>query len=197
MSGANMDPLSDTLREITGALNRLGIRYAVGGSLASSARSIWRSTMDVDLVAAFLPAHAEAFVQSLGKDWYADPDTIRDAVKAGRSFNVIHLKNVQKVDVFPAREQFHRAQLDRATVLPLGEGRIPCAVTTAEDILLAKLRWFLDGGRVSERQWNDILGLIAVHTAMDWTYVDGWAATLGVSDLLRKAREEASEPGAP
>ena len=47
-----MDPLSDTLREIAAALDRVGIRYAIGGSLASSARSVWRTTMDVDLVAA-------------------------------------------------------------------------------------------------------------------------------------------------
>ena len=75
-----MDPLSDTLKQITTALENLGIRYAIGGSLASSARSVWRSTLDVDLVAAMLPAQAEAFVGALGKDWYADlvvfdPDT--------------------------------------------------------------------------------------------------------------------------
>jgi len=64
-----MDPLSDTLKEVTEALDGLGIRYAIGGSLASSARSVWRSTMDVDLVAAMLPAQAEAFVRALGADW--------------------------------------------------------------------------------------------------------------------------------
>src|SRR5205823_12336542 len=105
----------------------LGIRYAIGGSLASSARSVWRSTLDVDLVAAMLPAQAEAFVQALGKDWYADLETVRKSVEEGRSFNVIHMLNVMKVDVFPAREAFHRTQLERATVLPIGEARIPCA----------------------------------------------------------------------
>ena len=119
-----MDPLSGTLREIAAALDRVGIRYAIGGSLASSARSIWRTTMDVDPVAAIAPAQAEAFVRSLGKDWYADLDEVRKSIAAGRSFNVIHMRNVLKVDVFPAREAFHRAQLERATVLPLGEDRI-------------------------------------------------------------------------
>src|SRR2546423_1464378 len=83
---------------------------------ASSARSVWRSTMDVDLVAAMLPAQAEAFVRALGKDWYADVQTVRDSIAAGRSFNVIHMRNVMKVDVFPARDPFHRTQLARATV---------------------------------------------------------------------------------
>jgi hypothetical protein len=186
-----MDPLSDTLRQITTALETLGIRYAIGGSLASSARSIWRSTMDVDLVAAMLPAQAEAFVRALGKDWYADLQTVRESIVAGRSFNVIHMRNVMKVDVFPAREEFHRTQLNRATVLPVGEGQVPCAVTTAEDILLAKLRWYADGGEVSDRQWNDIIGLITTNPDLDAEYVNLWASRLGVTRLLERARADA------
>jgi hypothetical protein len=186
-----MDPLSGTLKEITAALNRVGIRYAIGGSLASSARSIWRTTMDVDLVADIAPSQAEAFVQALGKDWYADPDEVRQSIAAGRSFNVIHMRNVLKVDVFPAREPFHRAQLDRATVLPLGDDRIPCVVTSAEDILLAKLRWYRDGGEVSDRQWNDIAGIIANNPDLDAEYVDSWAERLGVAALLERARADA------
>ena len=186
-----MDPLSDTLREITAALNRVGIRYAIGGSLASSARSVWRTTLDVDIVAAIAPAQSKTFVEALGKDWYADVDEVRASIAADRSFNVIHMKNVLKVDVFPASGPFHGAQLDRATVLPLGEGRIPCVVTTAEDILLAKLQWYRDGGEVSDRQWNDIGGLIAINDAMDWKYVNLWAARLHVTDLLARARADA------
>lgn len=185
-----MDRLSDTLREITAALNQVGIRYAIGGSLASSARSVWRTTLDVDIVAAIAPTQAVELVRALGKEWYADADELRAAIVAGRSFNVIHLRNVQKVDVFPAREAFHRTQLDRATVLHLGEGRIPCVVTTAEDILLAKLQWYRDGGEVSDRQWSDIGGLIATNPEMDWAYVNSWAARLDVTKLLERARAE-------
>ena len=186
-----MDPLSGTLREITAALSALGIRYAIGGSLASSARSIWRTTLDVDIIAEIDPAQAGALVQALGKDWYADVDEVRGSIAAGRSFNVIHMRNLDKVDVFPAREDFHRTQLDRATVLPLGEDRIPCVVTTAEDILLAKLRWYRDGGEVSDRQWSDIGGIIIQNPNLDWEYVNLWATRLGVTDLLARARVDA------
>jgi hypothetical protein len=186
-----MDPLSAALREITAALNSVGIPYAIGGSLASSAHSIWRSTADVDLIAAILPTQVEAFLRALGNNWYADGDEARRAISAGRSFNVIHMRAVQKVDVFPAHEAFHRTQLDRATILPLTEDRVPCRITTAEDILLAKLRWYADGGQVSERQWSDITTLIAINTAMDWKYVAEWAARLGVSELLTRAQADA------
>jgi hypothetical protein len=78
-----MDPLSGTLKEITAALNSVGIRYAIGGSLASSAHSIWRTTADVDIIAAILPAQAVAFVEALGKEWYADVDEARRSIAAG------------------------------------------------------------------------------------------------------------------
>jgi hypothetical protein len=188
-----MDVLSETLKEVTSALNLLGIRYAIGGSLASSARSIWRTTLDVDIVAAIAPAQAEAFVKSLGKDWYADVDSLRNAIVTGRSFNIIHMRNIQKVDVFPAREPFHQTQLDRATVLPLGEEQIPWVVTTAEDILLAKLRWYREDGEVSDRQWSDIAGILAQNPNLDWPYVDSWAERLKVADLLERAREDVQE----
>ena len=191
-SGVNMDPLSGTLREITAALNRLGIRYAIGGSIASSARSIWRTTLDVDVVAAIAPSQAEMLAQSLGKDWYVPVDEARRSIEAGRSFNVIHMRNALKVDIFPAHEMFHHTQLSRATVLWLADEGVPCAVTTAEDILLAKLRWYADGGQTSDRQWSDITGILVQNPNLDWAYVDSWAAHLHVVDLLERARADSA-----
>jgi hypothetical protein len=185
-----MDPFSQTLSQITAAFDRLKIRYAIGGSVASSARSVWRSTQDVDLIAAIHPALVDGLVRALGTDWYADADEIRRSLQAGRAFNVIQISTSTKVDVFPAAEDFHQSQLDRATMVPLRMGKVPCVVTTAEDILLAKLRWYRDGGEVSERQWNDIGSVIAINPNLDWEYVNLWAARLGVTSLLERARAE-------
>lgn len=75
---------------------------------------------------------------------------------------MIHMGSALKFDVFPALTDFHEAQQARAKVILLRlEGAAPCPVATRENILLAKLRWYSDGGEVSERQWNDILGLLA------------------------------------
>ena len=166
-----MDPFSQTLVQITAAFDRLKIRYAVGGSVASSARSVWRSTQDVDLVAAIHPAQVDGLVRALGSDWYADADEMRRSLEAGRAFNLIQISTSTKVDIFPAAEEFHQSQLNRATVVPLGMAVVPCMVTTAEDILLAKLRWYRDGGEVSERQWDDIGRIISINPTLDWEYV--------------------------
>ncbi|MBZ5726578.1 MAG: hypothetical protein LAP87_16450 [Acidobacteriia bacterium] len=186
-----MDPLSEALSLVKAALEQVGIRYAVGGSVASSTRGIARATVDVDLVAAIHPAQTEALAKALGADWYADPAMIRSALQAGRSFNVIHIRTAQKVDIFPAMTDFDDAQLERATVVPLGAERIPCPVATAEDILLAKLQWYRDGGEVSDRQWYDITGIVETNPALDMPYLESWAARLGVGRLLAKALADA------
>lgn len=60
-------------------------------------------------------------------------------------------------------------------------------MATAEDILLAKLQWYRMGGEVSERQWSDVAGILAVAPDLDAAYLRTWAARLGVEDLLDQA----------
>jgi hypothetical protein len=189
-----MDPLSATLSQVTAALRRLRIRYAVGGSVASSARGVWRSTLDIDLIAAIRPESIAALAAELGPDWYVDDQVIRDAVRTGRPFNLIQKRLAYKVDVFPATDEFHESQLKRATTIELTPDKIPCAVTSPEDILLAKLRWFQDGGEISERQWSDITALIGANPDLDRPYLEGWAGRIGVDRLLEKAFADSTQP---
>ena len=65
---------------------------------------------------------------------------------------------------------------------------------SAEDTILQKLNWYRKGGETSERQWHDILGVIKVQSEnLDAQYLNKWAKSLGLSDLLAKAYEE-TEP---
>jgi hypothetical protein len=184
-----MDPLAKGLNELTAALKSLGIRFAVGGSLASSAHGVVRSTMDGDLVALILAPQARQLARALGPGWYCDLEMMEQALQQRRAFNLIHIGSAMKFDVFPASTDFHYSELERATPTPLRiEGAELCPVASAEDSLLAKLRWYRDGGEVSERQWNDIVGIIANNPGLDWEYVNLWAARLHVADLLARAR---------
>jgi hypothetical protein len=187
-----MDTFSQVVAEVTGALDKAGIRYAIGGSVASGARGIWRNTQDVDVLAAIRPLQVHSFVAALGKDWYADDEMMRNAILSGRSFNVIHTRLAWKVDIFPVTDEFHFTQLERASIIAIGAARVPCAVMSTEDILLAKLRWYSDGGRTSTHQWNDVVNLIVANNSLDTAYLDHWAARLHVADLLEKARADAA-----
>lgn len=191
---ATMLQLARTFELFAAALDRLAVPYAVVGSVASSARGSYRATEDIDLLARISAQQAGQLAVALGKDWYADADQIRDAVSSGRAFNVIYIPFSQKVDVFPVKDDFSLAQLEHATKLPLpalGSG-VEYLVSSSEDIVLAKLQWYRAGGETSERQWTDILRVIAATPNMDWAYVESWAPRLGVAALLARARAAAS-----
>ena len=178
-----------TLNELAAVLERLRIPFLIGGSLASGVHGIGRTTFDVDLVARVSIKQAEQLAAALGKDWYVDTESARTGIPDGRSFNIIHTKSGDKFDIFPATSGFHMSQLQRAVRMPVefAGGAVECPVATAEDILLAKLQWYQAGGEVSERQWNDILGIIAHTRELDREYLDYWAVVLGISHLLARA----------
>jgi len=66
------------------------------------------------------------------------------------------------------------------------------AAITPEGTILNKLEWYRMGGEVSDRQWNDILGVLKVQgTHLDMAYLQRWAANLKVTDLLERALVDA------
>jgi hypothetical protein len=181
---------------VVAALEALNVAYYVGGSLASSTHGTPRSTLDVDLVADLRPEHVEGFLRSLAAGYYLDEARIRHAVAHRRSFNLIHLATMFKVDVFVSKDRpFDRSALARAELHPLGLS--PAAglvrVASPEDTVLAKLEWYRAGAETSERQWSDILGVLRTkRDALDRRYLDRQAEALAVSDLLDRALREAS-----
>ena len=95
------EPIAVTLLVIE-ALERLGVPYVIGGSLASALHGVVRATLDADLVADLRPEHAALLVRALGPAFYADGDAIRTAIERRANFNVIYLDSMFKVDEFVA-----------------------------------------------------------------------------------------------
>jgi len=99
------------------------------------------------------------------------------------------------VDVFiPKDRPYDLAALARRK--PCAAGVAASARTyvmaSAEDVILAKLEWFRQGGEVSDQQWKDILGVMKVQgELLDQPYLTKWAHELSVADLLEKARRAA------
>ena len=168
---------------VTQTLERLGVTYAVGGSLASSLHGVMRSTLDVDIVADMQLEHIQPLVTALSKEFYADDEMMKDAIEHQSSFNLIHYETAFKVDIFISKSRtFDQMQLERRRMSMIAtdpEGQV--YVTSPEDTILAKLEWYRMGGEVSDRQWRDIIGVLKTR-----------AGELHVSDLLDRALQDSS-----
>jgi len=176
-------------------LDRLEIRYQVGGSVASSSHGIPRTTLDIDLIVDLKPDQIESFTADLGNEFYADPVLIREAFLDRRAANLIHLGTAWKFDLFPLQDdEYSRVEFARRSfreIRPDGREAIECPVASAEDTILRKLEWYRAGGEVSERQWNDIVGVLRATAAqLDIVYLRRWAAYLKVEYLLERLLDE-------
>lgn len=190
----NPDILAAT-EPVAKAFEELGILYYIGGSVASSAYGIARSTMDVDMVSYLKPEHVQSLVRMLAPSYYIDENMILDAIERCSSFNIIHLETMLKIDVFITKntpydvETFKRRRKD---TLDEDQRYSEFYLVSPEDIVLNKLVWFRLGGCVSDRQWNDVLGVLKVQkNSLDKIYLQHWAPELKVEDLLEKAFQDA------
>jgi hypothetical protein len=187
------EPIAVTL-QVTDILDRLGVAYAIGGSMASAVHGVIRATVDVDIVADLAPEHVAPLIQALGNVFYADQDAIENAIQRRTSFNLIHLGTMFKVDIFVAKPRaFDRSQLARRQRLQISRDPTAYAyVSSPEDVILAKLEWYRLSGGVSERQWRDLLGVLMVQgSRLDQGYLSRMAVEMGLTDLLERAMREA------
>jgi hypothetical protein len=187
------DGLRATLAVIA-ILDSLDVPYLIGGSLASSLHGVPRSTRDADLAVDLQPERVGPLVAALAGAFYVDEGAARSAVARRASFNAIHLPTMFKVDLFVLGDDaLARSELARREVHGVGDPPVDVFVASPEDTVLQKLLWYRLGNRVSDRQWDDLVGVLRVQgERLDRGYVEGWAGELGLSDLLREAVEAAA-----
>lgn len=177
-----MNDLSVALSAVVEGLDRLRIDYFVVGSMAAASWGVVRSTRDIDLVAIIDSESVGRFLEGLDTETlYVPAAQALEVASVGGSFNVIHTTTGGKVDIFvpPRGDPFTSSRLARrcrATVLGL-----EVDVASAEDVLLAKLRWRLESR--SDVQWRDCVEIAATND-LDVGYLRVWAGRLGVATDL-------------
>jgi len=172
----------------------LGIEYYIGGSLASSAFGIARATMDIDIAADIKQGQAPILEERFQADFYVDREMIERAIREKSSFNIVHLETMFKIDIFVLSDEPYdkQAMVRRLRRALTEDGAHQADFSAPEDIILRKLLWYQSGGKISDRQWDDVLGVIKVQgEELDTGYLVLWAERLGIFDLLQKALEEA------
>lgn len=190
----NKPDLLAALEPVIKAFNKLDIPYCIGGSIASSAYGMARSTLDVDVVAIIRQRHVIPFSSMLETLYYVDKKMISDAIERCSAFNIIHLKTMLKIDVFIASETEYSEETFKRRRLELLDEEYNSSLyylVSAEDIILNKLLWYQLGNEISERQWLDVLGVLKVQRDnLDIQYLKMWAQKLKIIDLLCKAFKE-------
>lgn len=115
----------------------------------------------MDIVAALKPQHVLPLVRALKDIYYIDADMILDAIKHLGSFNIIHYETMLKIDVFiPKARLFDNEEFQHIQLKQIEDSNRSFYLISAEDIILNKLEWYRMGNEVSDRQWNDILGVL-------------------------------------
>jgi hypothetical protein len=188
------DPLI-VIARLAQIFNDLQIQYVVGGSMASSVYGIPRATQDVDLMANVKLEHIERLTAVLEPEFYVASELIVDAIRLQTSFNVIHLPTMFKADVFVAADnEWSREEMSRArTEVVLPEEALAIRFSSPEDTILHKLLCYRIGGHESDKQWNDILGILRIQAnSLDFVYLARWAGSLKIDDLLGRAQSEAT-----
>lgn len=185
----------EIVAEVTGRLERLGVLYAVGGSVASSAWGQMRQTNDADIAIQLANSDVDALTSTFGEPFFISRDELNEALSSTaefRSVQLLHMDEAFKIDLFLLHAgEYESTELERARSIDIVPGAA-VRFSAPENVILAKLRWFVLGNQVSDRQWNDIVTVLEVQAGkLDEPYLARWALHFGVAELLERARCQA------
>jgi hypothetical protein len=122
---------------------RQKIPYMLSGSEAMSIYVISRSTRDIDFVVHLMPKDVDAFVEDFSEGYYCDKESIEDAVRKRKMFDIIDHKSSFKADFVVLKDEvFRQEELNRRGKLDYFGKEI--YVVSAEDLLISKIIWARD-----------------------------------------------------
>ena len=180
--------LEDLLRRLVPILERVQVPYMLTGSVASSAHGMPRSTRDLDIVIAPTRAQLQALMREFpNSDYYADEQQAFEALIRRSQFNIIDHVTGWKVDFIIAEDsEYGNTALARRKAIDMGGNAV--YVASAEDVLIAKLRWAKMSG--SERQLQDAAGIVSTQADnLDVAYVESWVRKLSLDNQWDVVRE--------
>lgn len=180
---------ADVVSYSLSVLERLGLRYAIVGSMASIVYGEPRLTHDVDILIELPESLIGDFCAAFSPpEWYVSEAAVREAVRQQRQFNVIHTTTANKADfIVPRQNPWGSQQLDRRRDVAVLPGRRGYAAHP-EDVILGKLLYYRQGA--SDKHLRDITGMLQISgDQIDRDNVARWAAELGVLDIWQTILE--------
>lgn len=188
---------TDLIAYTIDVLGRQQVSYMLVGSLASGIYGEPRMTQDIDVVVELRASQVEPLCAEFPTpEFYVSVPAARQAVAQCGQFNVIHPSSGNKIDLMIARrDAWGRSQLARRREEQIFPGRTGF-VASPEDVILAKLWYYQDGG--SDKHLRDIASMLQISgTEIDRNYIEQWAAQLGLVEPWRAVVERVAPGGWP
>lgn len=163
------------LEIIIKGLETCGVRYAIGGSIASSHYGEPRSTLDVDIAIHLTHEQTDAFIQFFSnKGLYIFPESVEKAARQGGDFQIIDGNTAFKTDFYATKPSMTPQQqriFDRAQQRIYDEAGHSAFFMSPEDVILTKLEWYMLGK--SDKHLHDIGGIIKTQQKrLDYAYIE-------------------------
>ena len=181
--------LEDLLSRLSPILEQSQVPYMLTGSVAGSAHGKPRSTLDLDIVIAPSRTQLLALMREFPSDrYYADEQQALNAFANRSQFNVIDFATSWKVDFIIAEDsEYGRTAISRRKLMDVAGSAM--YVASAEDVVIAKLRWAKLGD--SDRQLQDAAAIVSTQGSnLDIPYLERWLDELQLQKQWQLARKE-------
>ena len=166
------------------ALDAAELPHMLTGGLVTNLYGISRSTKDADIVIEMEPRRFDDFARRLPPDLVLDAQVTFETITGSRRHIITIERSPFRIELFMLgadahhRERFARRR--RAFLTELGR---ESWVSSAEDLVIQKLRWKRDKDR------EDLKNIIGVQgDALDWPRIHRWCEIHGTRTLLDEIR---------
>ena len=166
-------------QDVITKLNNNKIPYMISGSVAMNYYTVPRMTRDIDIVVEI--SDIGSFYNTFKKEYYIDQKMVEDAIINQFMFNIIHLKEVMKIDfIIRKNTEYRKAEFKRKKQVSI-EG-LKVFIVSIEDLIISKLLWAIDSR--SEIQIKDVKNLLK--EKVDIKYIRDWVKKLKISDFFKE-----------
>ncbi len=181
---------ADLLRLAADVCDRLQLTYLVTGSTATIVYGEPRFTLDIDIVIDLPTDRIAEFCGMFPQaEFYLSDLAVKDAVKRGSQFNLIHPRSGLKIDfIVLSGSEFDRSRVSRRRELNALPDRT-VSFASPEDVILKKMQYFREGR--SQKHLRDIAGVLRVQGKhIDRDYIAEWAARLDLTSIWNSILEQ-------
>lgn len=168
-------------------LHSLEIPFMITGSLASNLYGVPRSTLDADIVVQLEGDDLARLIEAVAPAFEMERQVTFESVTMTTRYVFRSDEYELKVELFLLSDDPH----DRERFARRKKGNLSgysADVPTAEDVIVAKIRWIHHANR--SKDLEDVRNVISIQDdRLDWDYIHRWCTEHGTLERLEEIRK--------